>query len=398
MNPEEGNTIQEGGDNTAPAKIDFADTSGIEYSSDQYKGSGGDGSQFSPTKGLSEDNFVYDEIQPLKEENAIVEDARVREGRTGSSEPSTETDYQGDNQSLHKLSVWAKEKGYDIDFDQFDEKSFSPEHAQEVADYYHALNVLGKGDTHLKQIIQMGGNVDEYLQHRGHLQGLMQHDNKTLVQGQLYESVFNYEREMGSLRADENGNLSEASQKYLQGEVARRMKAYDETAINNQGEAIRAYLQEQIEGIPQQMQQNHQIQHQQTIEKYNNDIKVYNEGLFKEIDAAKGDIVDYSTQEEKDDFKQFIASQTALTDVEFENGEKGKVIPFQHRLQNDSNFYKDMLRLYFLKENGFFTDIKNNVRTAAYNQLELTPRFSGGRGKKRSGDGGGFQFRDTSRG
>ena len=330
----------------------------------------------------SQETFFYD--QDTAEEHSQEQEINSQEPNIDSPSEETSNGYEGNNQYINALYDWAKENEIDLEelgYEKFDEEKFNKDHMMQVVGRTQAMNYLTNTDPDLHKIVSKGMSVKDYVQERMNYEQMMNTDDATLFKGQMYNYLLNKNVEMGVATANEDGSLSQQSHEAIIQEIERHTSNMTAEQFKQKGAEIRENLQQQINNIPDYLQQKYEAQQKQNMEQYEAQRAEYMSNLKDTINNTKNIVVGFADQSARDDFSSFIDEQTKLSEVEV-NGQKQMVVPLFHKLQNDSEFLLQTLRLQHMHENGYFTDTTNKARTNAYKELGIMPSSKGKSGRK----------------
>jgi len=329
----------------------------------------------------SQEEFFYDEESAISNQQNNQQKLETQENEINSEESDSE--YSGNNQYLEALYQWADQNQVDLKsmYGEFNEEDFTKEHLNYIVGKTQAINHLNQTDPDLHNIVSRGINLNEYIQERMQYENMINTDDSTLFKGQMYNYLLNKNVEMGVATANEDGSLSQNSHQLIIDEIERLTSGMSPEQFREKGEAIRQNLHQQINQIPDYLQQRHQATQQQSIEKYQAERAEYMEGLKGVINKSNNIVVGFADQSAKDDFTQFIDEQTRLSEIDV-NGNKQVVVPLFHQLQNDSEFLLQTLRLQHMLRNGYFTDTTNKARNNAFRELGIMPTGKGKTGRR----------------
>ena len=330
----------------------------------------------------SQETFFYD--QDTAEEHSQEQEINSQEPNIDSPSEETSNGYEGNNQYINALYDWAKENEIDLEelgYEKFDEEKFNKDHMMQVVGRTQAMNYLTNTDPDLHKIVSKGMSVKDYVQERMNYEQMMNTDDATLFKGQMYNYLLNKNVEMGVATANEDGSLSQQSHEAIIQEIERHTSNMTAEQFKQKGAEIRENLQQQINNIPDYLQQKYEAQQKQNMEQYEAQRAEYMSNLKDTINNTKNIVVGFADQSARDDFSSFIDEQTKLTELDV-NGQKQMVVPLFHKLQNDSEFLLQTLRLQHMHENGYFTDTTNKARTNAYKELGIMPSSKGKSGRK----------------
>ena len=330
----------------------------------------------------SQETFFYD--QDTAEEHSQEQEINSQEPNIDSPSEETSNGYEGNNQYINALYDWAKENEINLEelgYEKFDEEKFNKDHMMQVVGRTQAMNYLTNTDPDLHKIVSRGMSVKDYVQERMNYEQMMNTDDATLFKGQMYNYLLNKNVEMGVATANEDGSLSQQSHEAIIQEIERHTSNMTAEQFKQKGAEIRENLQQQINNIPDYLQQKYEAQQKQNMEQYEAQRAEYMSNLKDTINNTKNIVVGFADQSARDDFSSFIDEQTKLTELDV-NGQKQMVVPLFHKLQNDSEFLLQTLRLQHMHENGYFTDTTNKARTNAYKELGIMPSSKGKSGRK----------------
>jgi hypothetical protein len=335
----------------------------------------------------STEQFFYDresaienvKQQEVQQGNQLYDETQEQE----TQEENVDSAYKGSNENLAALYDWAEENQVDLEstYGQFDEENFTEDQLRYIVGQQQALKHVGNLDPALNEIISKGVNLDQYINERVQIQQAMNTDDSTLFKGQMYNYLLNKNIELGVAQADEQGNLSQQSHEMIIEEIDRLTAKMSPEQFQEKAGMIRQQLQQEMNAIPTKLAQQQQQAQQQYYENYEAQRKEYLDSLNDIVNKSKSIVVGFADQSAKDDFIKFVDDQTSLSQIDV-NGKQEVVVPLFHRLQNDSEFLMNTLRLHHMMQNGYFTDTKNKARTNAYRELGIMPKTKGKSGRK----------------
>ena len=237
-------------------------------------------------------------------------------------------------------------------------------------------------------------DLNQYIQQQSQLQEYINTDPSQVFKASLYSHIYNESVQQGLLQVDQNNQLTEQSQQFLINQVEERAKLLGDEQIAARGAQLQEHYKQQLHQLPQQMRQQQLEQYKQQIDIYNTEVDQLMEAYQKNLKNANTLVVEFSGQPEKDDFVKYSHEQLKAKE---DNG--AYKTPFLNRLQNDDEYLFKMLRLSYLMENGYFTDLKNAARKESFEGLGLFPKVGGGRTRSKGGSSGkvnGIELMDTA--
>lgn len=285
-----------------------------------------------------------------------------------------------ENPVFNSYAEWAKERGLEVNPENYDLENFGKEQVEQEVGKYYAENYLKKVDPRIKQIVENNLNLDQYLQQQQQLSALSATDPKQLFQAKLYDHLYNDAYQQGILKFDGNGQLAKDSMDYLVKQVHERSGMIGEEEITKRGQQLQQMYKQQLEQLPQHLVEQQKQQFEKEVEKYNNNTDQLITELEKQIGSSNSMVVPFSGQSEKQDFIKYAQEQIKAT-----NKDGSYIVPLLDKLQNDGQFLSKMLRLAYLEENGYFTDLKNTIRKNSFGELGLFPKVGKGSGNKKTG-------------
>jgi hypothetical protein len=298
------------------------------------------------------------------------------------------------NQYFDAYKEWASERGLEIDDSKFDLENFNEEMLEEQVGRYYFEKYADKTDPRIKQLIENRVDLNQYVQQQQQLQQFVQAKPVDVYKANLYNHLYNELGQQGVLKVDQNNQLTQDSMQYLQQQVEERAKLIGEEEMIKRGQQMQAHYQQELEGLPQKIQQQQMEQYKQQVDTYNQEVGQLVESYEKTLKNAKTLVTDFSGQPEKDDFLKYVKEN--LSAVE-DNGQYKT--PFLHKIQNDDEYLMKMLRLSYLYENGYFTDLKNATRKESFEKLGMFPKLGKGKSNKKGGStttANGIEIMDTS--
>lgn len=352
----------------ASPEVEFVDTSGADY-----------------LKSFTGEQSVNDDYPTAETESQ--EEPQEQES-IGEIEMPDNSESTG-NIYVDALRDFAESKNMQINMEHIDLENFSEEDMERAVGQYYADKYYDNVDPRLKHLANTGINMDQYLMQQNQLSSLINTDINTLSKGYLYEQLYNQEAQLGTLKADENGNLSEDSQKWLIEQVELRAQQMGDERLNAIGNQLQEHYKSQLNQLPNAIQQQQQAMYAQQVHNYNQEVAQLTEAYRDALSKTQNFIADFSGQSEKDDFLNYVQSE--LSSYEHEGN---YVIPFMDKIQNDGNFLLEVMRLKYLSDNGYFTDIKNAERNASFKKLSVVPTV--GKGSIKKGSKSNNRFVDTS--
>lgn len=293
------------------------------------------------------------------------------------------------NPILDTYIEWANERGIDATKQGIDPTNFDQDQMDKLVGKYYIQKELGNVDPRIADLAEKGVSLDEYMSHKNYLTSLAQTDPVQLYKATMYDHLLKTEAQIGSIRIDENGQPTEDSVQYLVQEVERRIQNMDPEAIKQRGQSIQQAYMKQIEQLPDNLIEQQRAKYTEEINRYNSEVEELTSLYKDKLSKSDNLIVDFSGQAEKEEFVNYMKNSLAIQNVDGQ-----QVVPLLHRLQNDADFLANTLRLLHMQEKGYFTDLKNMERNAAFKKLSVTPVLSKNTKQKKSGGPG--QFVDTS--
>jgi hypothetical protein len=293
------------------------------------------------------------------------------------------------NPVLDSYLEWATERGIDISKQRIDINSFDEDAMDKLVGEYYVQKKLGGVDPRISELSENGISLDEYIEHKNYLNSIANQDPVQLYKASMYDHLLKSEAAIGSIEIDQNGNPNERSMQYLMSEVERRVQNMHPEAIQQRGMQIQEAYRQQINQLPDQLIEQQNNKYTSELQRYNSEVNELTNLYKQKLSSSDNLIVDFSGQAEKDDFVNYMKSSLAIHDY---NGQQ--VVPLLHRLQNDADFLANTLRLLHMQEKGYFTDMKNMERNAAFKKLSATPVLS--RNSKQQSTGGPGKYVDTS--
>jgi len=360
----------------------FVDTSGADFAT-QFK---------APDMDFQDNNFFGDES--LQEQDDVQNDFDdfdnpIDNDDNAVSDNEVDDENTTGNPILDTYISWAAERGIDVRQQNIDIANFDAEAMDKLVGDYYIQKKLGGVDPRIAELSENGISLDEYIQHKNYLQSIASQDPVQLYKAAMYDHLLKSEASLGSINIDQNGNPDENSVKYLVGEVERRISNMNPDAIKQRGQQIQQSYLEQINKLPDNLIQQQHHKYTSELQRYNTEVEELT-SLFKErLSKSDNLIVDFSGQAEKDDFINYMKDH-----LEIHNYQGQQVVPLLHRLQNDAEFLATTMRLLHMHDKGYFTDLKNMERNAAFKKLSVTPVLSNN--TKQQSTGGPGKFVDTS--
>jgi len=361
----------------------FVDTSSADFAT-QFKAPDMDfQDDFFSDEGLQEQDDVqekFDEFDnPIENEN---------DDFLESSDDNDSNDTTG-NPVLDSYLQWAVEKNIDVKNQNIDVENFDADAMDKLVGEYYIQKKLGGVDPRIAELSEQGISLDEYMEHKNYLLSIANQDPVQLYKASMYDHLLKSESALGSINIDQNGNPDEASMKYLVSEVERRIQNMNPDAIKQRGQQIQQSYMQEINKLPDNLIQQQQQKYTSELHRYNTEVEELT-NLFKDR-LSKNDnlVIDFSGQAEKDDFINYMKQN-----LEIHNYQGQQVVPLLHRLQNDAEYLATTMRLLHMHDKGYFTDLKNMERNAAFKKLSVTPVLS--KNSKQQSTGGPGKYVDTS--
>lgn len=336
------------------------------------------------------DDFYGDEtLQELPEEefdeydNPTDDEDEQIQGELDDAPEST------GNPVLDSYIQWAEERGIDPTKQGIDPKSFNTDAMDKLVGEYYIQKRLGGVDPRIHELAENGVSLDEYIEHKNYLTSIANQDPVQLFKASMYDHLLKTEAQLGSVKVDQNGNPDQKSVEYLVNEVERRISGMDPESVKQRGMQIQQSYRQQIQQLPDHLIKQQQQKYTSELQRYNTEVEELT-SLFKDkLAKSENLVVDFSGQAEKDEFIGYMKQNLEIHDY---NGQQ--VVPLLHRLQNDADFLATTLRLLHMHDKGYFTDLKNMERNAAFKKLSVTPVL--GTNSKQKQTGGPGNFVDTS--
>lgn len=293
------------------------------------------------------------------------------------------------NEVLDKFIEWAGSRDIDVTKLDINPESFDEQQMEEQVAKYYIDKRLGNVDPRITELAENGVSLDEYMEHKNYLKSIATQDPAQLYKATMYDHLLKTEAQLGSISLDENGNPTKEGVDYLVQEVEKRVQKMSQEQIIANGKQIQDYYNQQIEKLPENLIQQQQQKYTQEINRYNNEVEDLTNLMKERFDKSNNLIVDFSGQAEKDEFINYMKDNLLLGQA---NGQQ--VVPLLHKLQNDADFLATTMRLLYMHDKGYFTDLKNMERKAAFKKLSVTPVL--GKNNKQKQTGGAGKFVDTS--
>ena len=329
----------------------------------------------------SQESFFYDRDTAI--ENQQQPQIQNENFEETAQENEIESSYNGTNEHLQTLYDWADANDVDLKeiYGEFNEEEFTEDNLKYIVGQQQALRHLNSIDPRLTEIITKGINLDQYIEEKTQIQQAINTDDATLFKGQMYNYLLNKNIELGVAQADEQGNLSQQSHEMILEEIERLTGNMSPEQFQEKANIIRQQLQNEMNAIPNKLVERQQQSQQQYYQSYESQREEYMNSLSDIVNKSKSIVVGFADQSAKDDFIKFVDDQTALSQI-YVNGKQEVVVPLFHRLQNDSEFLMNTLRLHHMMQNGYFTDTKNKARANAYKELGVVPTGKGKSGRR----------------
>lgn len=293
------------------------------------------------------------------------------------------------NEVLDSYVNWASERGIDVTKQGIDPEIFDQEQMDKLVGKYYIQKELSNVDPRITELAENGVSLDEYMEHKNYLNSLANQDPVQLFKAAMYDHLLKSEANIGGISVDRNGNPDEKSTQYLVNEVERRVQAMDPEQIKQRGTQIQNSYRNQANELPQHLIEQQKQKQGQELQRYNSEVEELTSLLKDKFSKSDNLIIDFSGQAEKDDFIGYMKQNLSLQNVEGQT-----VVPLLYKLQNDADFLSTTMRLLHMHEKGYFTDMKNKERNAAFKKLSVTPVL--GKNNKSNNTGGSGKFVDTS--
>jgi hypothetical protein len=357
--------------------FNFVDTSNASFNS-----------QFKPVT----DDFYGEDNDMFADEDAAEQGQQQEENQDynwQNLDDNNQSPESTGNDVLDTYIEWANEKGIDVSTQNIDPRSFDQEEMDKLVGKYYIGKHLNNVDPRITELADNGIDLDQYIDQKNYYNNLINTDPVQLYKAQMYDYIKNAEANMGTISLDQNGNPNEDSVKYLINEVERRIVNMREQDIVQKGKQIQQHYAEQLNALPKHLVEQQRNKYNQELSKYNNEVEELTSIYKEKLSKADNLIVDFSGQAEKDDFINYMKQGLQMA-----NYEGQPVVPLLHRLQNDADFLATTMRLLHMHEKGYFTDLRNKERNAAFKSLSVTPVL--GKNNKSKQNGGAGAYRDTS--
>jgi RNAse (barnase) inhibitor barstar len=361
----------------------FVDTSSADFAT-QFKAPDMDfQDDFFGDEGLQEQDDVQENFDEFDNPIDNEDDDYLESNDNNDSENTT------GNPVLDSYLQWAIERNIDVRNQGIDVDNFDAESMDKLVGEYYIQKKLGGVDPRIAELSEQGISLDEYMQHKNYLQGIANQDPVQLYKASMYDHLLKSESALGSINIDQQGNPDEASMKYLVNEVERRIQNMHPDAIKQRGQQIQQSYMQEINRLPDNLIQQQQHKYTSELQRYNTEVEELT-GLFKDrLSKSDNLVIDFSGQSEKDDFINYMKQN-----LEIHNYQGQQVVPLLHRLQNDAEYLATTMRLLHMHDKGYFTDLKNMERNAAFKKLSVTPVLS--KNSKQQSTGGPGKYVDTS--
>jgi hypothetical protein len=294
------------------------------------------------------------------------------------------------NEAFDAYAAWADERGIDISTQGIDKEKFTADDMDKLVGKYYIDKYLGNVDPRITDMADNGVNIDEYMQHKQYLMGIAQTDPVQLYKATMYDNLAKTEANIGTIKLDANGNPTPEAQEYLRSEVERRVAQMNQDEVVARGKQVQEYYKKQANELPERLIEQQKQRYTQEAQRYNTEIDELATLVKKHLEKTDNLVIDFSGQAEKDEFISFMKGSLTLREHE-----GSQVVPLLYRLQNDQNFLTTTMRLLYMHEKGYFTDLKNTMRNAAFKKLSVEPVI-GKNNKTPKSNGGPGNFVDTS--
>jgi hypothetical protein len=355
----------------------FVDTSQPGYIS-QFKAA-----DFTPD---SNDFFADDEIEDYNQAPTDLGD----EENTDDGNPGTDDDsQQSANEVFDQFIEWANSRGIDASKLGIDPETFDEDKMEEEIAKYYVNKKLSSVDPRIMELQENGVSLDEYIEHKNYLNSIANQDPVQLFKASMYDHLLKSESAIGSVTLDKNGNPDEKSVQYLVQEVEKRISSMDQNLVVQRGQQIQEYYKQQANGLPEKLIEQQKHKYSNELQRYNQEVDELTNLMKDKLSKTDNLIIDFSGQAEKDDFVGYMKQNLALQNVQGQ-----QVVPLLYKLQNDADFLANTMRLLYMQEKGYFTDLKNKERNAAFKKLSVVPVL--GKNNKQQQTGGPGKFVDTS--
>jgi hypothetical protein len=340
----------------------------------------------------SYENSLYgdtnEDLNNESQENNITDDNDWQD--LDNQQQANNDDYTSGNNILDSYVEWASTNNIDISELELDPNDFTQDDMDYLVGRHYTQKYLGNVDPRIVDLAENGVDLDEYMQHKNYLNSLANTDPIQLYKASMYDFIKESEAKLGTIELDNNGNpVHQDHQQYLINEVERRIKNASQDELINKGKQIQEYYKQQINELPNHLVEQQRNLYTKQVQSYNAEVNELVEIFKNKLSATDNLIVDFSGQAEKDDYIKFMQSNLVMQEV---NGEQ--VVPLLHKLQNDADFLANTVRLLHMHEKGYFTDLKNKERNAAFRNLSITPVLN--KNTKISKNVGAGKYADTS--
>ena len=364
--------------NPAPETANFVDTSTPAF-----------GSQFKPGNddfygGNSYQDDFYDNENTDEELNNDNQNDDWQNLNDDQNNDSTGNDV------LDTFIDWANNQGLDISELEIDPNDFNQEDMDYLVGKHYSQKYFKNVDPNIVELAENGINIDEYVTHRQQIMGFVNTDPIQLYKASMYDFIKNAEVKLGTIELNEQGiPTTEEGMKYLIQEVERRTQNMSQEELTQRGMTIQEHYRQQLNSLPQQMVEQQRNQYMQQLQSYNKEVDELLNVFTDKLSKTDNLIIDFSGQAEKEDYLSFMKQYLTIHEYEGE-----QVVPLLHRLQNDADFLAQTMRLLHMHEKGYFTDLKNKERNAAFKNLSISPVLN--KNTKISKKGGAGRYADTS--
>jgi len=311
----------------------------------------------------AEDEENSSEVKTFEDEDFSVDE----------NEDSSESgESASGNQVFDQFRSWAESKGFELDESNYDVENFSKENVEDHVSNLYLNKSLDKIDPNMKYLIENKMSFEEYNNHQALLDQKLSMPKDQMIKSAVYNDMYNraVNDPYSSIKPGEDGKLSNDQQKQLMQNVEDYYSKLSNDQVDKLHNQFSQELQEQKNGLPKYLQEQRMKAVEQEQNTYQGSVDTFIEETRKTIDKQNNFIAKFSAQSEKEDFIKHASEMLSITEVEGE-----KVVPLIHKLQTDDQFMLKVLRLTQLDSMGYFNDIKNKQRKAAFEDLNLTPNI-----------------------
>lgn len=294
---------------------------------------------------------------------------------------------EGNDNVKSAFLSWAEETGFEVDETLYTDDMTEDEMQEEVSRLY-AMSYLERKAPHLlTSIVAEASPEDVAVAQQAAHYLTFSPDNMSMTF--MYHNLVDTMLKDGSLELNEDGDLSPEDVKDLAEVVRKRYNAMSDDKKNDLHQRVRQHYEKQKD-LPLQKAQQVLMQRQEEERKsYESNVQKFTAELNKELSKGKNARINFLKSFDETERQDFINYTQKQLQYNTKTGRSNLL----DRLASDGEFLADLVHLMFLKEKGYFTDIKNGARKEAFNKLSPVPRT----GNRQSAPPTKSRFVDTSK-